>query len=244
MSFLLGNARISETRRADLSGPFGEIATPTWRPRGYSLSEKNIIPAKIRMNIEALRLVKDVIRSWRSLGDEELLIAVAKYEKAIRAESSQYYRDLFDDDEFAKALVNVQEAHPNDDKLTILVVSAIGNMLQRYGLNETTEIYDLMLANAGRKNVGPYVAIFLPRMRTFLASEENKWDYFIGIKRLSPKKIAERSFEVVLDLYGDDIPEQHRGAVVDYLESKIQSANNEYGRKYYTDFRNKVRQND
>ncbi|MDF3337402.1 hypothetical protein P3H80_08220 [Mycolicibacterium septicum] len=227
------------SRRAPSSGNDGARRALVGNP----LAENNTIPTKIKKTLEEIRLVKDVIRSWRSLSDQEMSTAVAKYDRAVRAESSQYYRELFEDGEFARLLLSIQKARPNDDKLTMLVISAIGNMLQRYGLQETPEIYDLMLSNARRNNVGPYVAIFLPRMRTFMASEENKWDYFMEIKSLSPKKVAERSFEVVLDLYGDDIPEQYRGAVVQYLEKKMQSANNEYGRRYYADFRNKVRQN-
>ncbi|MDR6466288.1 hypothetical protein [Chryseobacterium sediminis] len=198
------------------------------------------IPQKIQKNIDNIESLKKQISGWKKLSDEELFQAVKEFEKTPRLEVSIYYNDLFNDAEFTGILLDIYKNNTDNTKLVVLLISAIGNMLQRYNLSETKEIYEVMLENAYKKNVGPYVAIFLPRMEHF-KNYSKKWQYFMEVKNMSPKKVAESSFEVIMDLFGSEIPEENKKEAVNYFNKKAEESNNEYGKQYYLDLANKFK---
>jgi len=198
------------------------------------------IPQKIQKNIDNIESLKKQISGWKKLSDEELFQAVKEFEKTPRLEVSIYYNDLFNDAEFTGILLDIYKNNTENTKLVVLLISAIGNMLQRYNLPETNEIYEVMLENAYKKNVGPYVAIFLPRMEHF-KNYSKKWQYFMEVKNMSPKKVAESSFEVIMDLFGSEIPEENKKEAVNYFNKKAEESNNEYGKQYYLDLANKFK---
>ncbi|MFS4428664.1 hypothetical protein [Chryseobacterium sp. S90] len=198
------------------------------------------IPQKIQKNIDNIESLKKQISGWKKLSDEELFQAVKEFEKTPRLEVSIYYNDLFNDAEFTGILLDIYKNNTDNTKLVVLLISAIGNMLQRYNLPETKEIYEVMLENAYKKNVGPYVAIFLPRMEHF-KNYSKKWQYFMEVKNMSPKKVAESSFEVIMDLFGSEIPEENKKEAVNYFNKKAEESNNEYGKQYYLDLANKFK---
>ncbi|WP_288437215.1 hypothetical protein [uncultured Chryseobacterium sp.] len=195
------------------------------------------ISQKIQNNIDNIESLKKQISGWKKLSDEELFQAVKEFEKTPRLEVSIYYNDLFNDAKFADILLDIYKNNTGNAKLVILLISAIGNMIQRYNLPETKDIYELMFDNAYKKNIGPYVAIFLPKMEHF-KNYSNKWQYFMEVKDMSPKKVAESSFEVIMDILGSEIPEDYKEEVANYFDKKAEESNNEYGRQYYSDLAN------
>lgn len=195
------------------------------------------ISQKIQKNIDNIEALKKQISGWKKLSDEELFQAVKEFEKTPRLEVSIYYNDLFNDAKFADILLDIYKNNTGNAKLVILLISAIGNMIQRYNLPETKDIYELMFDNAYKKNIGPYVAIFLPKMEHF-KNYSNKWQYFMEVKDMSPKKVAESSFEVIMDILGSEIPEDYKEEVANYFDKKAEESNNEYGRQYYSDLAN------
>jgi hypothetical protein len=198
------------------------------------------IPQKIQKNIDNIESLKKQISGWEKLSEEQLFQAVKEFEKTPRLEVSVYYNDLFNDTKFADILLDIYKSNADNTKLVVLLISAIGNMLQRYSLPETKDIYEFMFENAYKKNVGPYVAIFLPRMEHF-KSYNQKWQYFMEVKDMSPKKVAESSFEVIMDLYGSEIPEGNKEEVANYFKRKAEESNNEYGKQYYLDLAGKFK---
>ncbi|MBE4949226.1 hypothetical protein [Chryseobacterium culicis] len=195
------------------------------------------ISQKIQNNIDNIESLKKQISGWKKLSDEELFQAVKEFEKTPRLEVSIYYNDLFNDAKFADILLDIYKNNTGNAKLVILLISAIGNMIQRYNLPETKDTYELMFDNAYKKNIGPYVAIFLPKMEHF-KNYSNKWQYFMEVKDMSPKKVAESSFEVIMDILGSEIPEDYKEEVANYFDKKAEESNNEYGRQYYSDLAN------
>lgn len=198
------------------------------------------MPQKIQKNIDNIESLKKQISGWEKLSEEALFQAVKEFEKTPRLEVSVYYYDLFNDTKFADILLDIYKNNADNTKLVVLLISAIGNMLQRYNLPETKDIYELMLDNAYKKNIGPYVAIFLPRMEHF-KNYSNRWQYFMEVKDVSPKKVAESSFEVIMDLFGNEIPEENKGDAANYFNRKAEESNNKYGKQYYLDLANKFK---
>lgn len=198
------------------------------------------ISQKIRKNIENITELKQKIFSWRELDQEHLFSAIKEFEKAPRREVAVYYNDLFNDPKLAKTLLDIYSSHKDNTNLTVLIVSTIGNILQRYNLPETDEIYSFMLENAYKKYVGPYVAIFLPRMEHF-AEYSDRWKYFMDVKEMAPRKVAHSSFETIIDLFYNKIPKEYKNEAKDYFLKKSEEADNQYGKKYYSDIAEKIR---
>lgn len=70
--------------------------------------------------------------------------------------------------------------------------------------------------------------------------EENKWDYFMKIAKMTPKKIAEINFLAILNEYIEEVPDEYKQEIIDFLQEKYQMANNEGGKKYYQDMINRI----
>ena len=190
------------------------------------------IPPKIKKNIEKIELLKEKIINWQTLNHHDLLLSIKEFEKGPRQEVSVYYEKLFHDPQFAVTLLEIYKTQQSDSGLTVLIISAIGNMMRRYHLPETNEIYELMLNNLHKPQVGPYVAIFLPAMKLF-TNYDRKWDYFMKVKDMTPRKIAESSFETIIDSHKDSIPDNYKDEIAAYFNKKAEKANNEYGKQYY-----------
>ena len=89
------------------------------------------------------------------------------------------------------------------------------------------------------KGISAYVAIYLPHFKNF-QKEENKWDYFMKIAKMTPKKIAEINFLAILNEYIEEVPDEYKQEIIDFLQEKYQMANNEGGKKYYQDMINRI----
>lgn len=198
------------------------------------------IPHKIQKNIDNIEALKNQLSQWRKLSIEDLFQSVKEFEKTPRLEVSSYYNCLFNDVKFSEILLEIYKGNADNTKMVILLISAIGNMIQRYNLPESQDIYEFMVENAYKKNVGPYVAIFLPRLKHF-KNYSKKWQYFMDVREMSPKKVAESSFEALMDLHGSDIPEENKEEVVHYFNKKSEQSNNAYGRQHYLDLANKFK---
>jgi len=193
-----------------------------------------------KKNIEKISLLIERIKDWNSLNDDELFQLIKEFEKMPRLEVSGFYNDLFNDAKLVANLLAIYDNHCDKTKLVVLLISSIGNMIQRYHIPETKAIYEFMLKNTYRKNVGAYVALFLPRLISF-KTYNSKWKYIMDIKMMSPKKVAESAFESLIDLYMDSIPVEYKVVASDYFKNKAQKSNNEYGKHYYLDLASKIR---
>lgn len=200
----------------------------------------NNIPHKIQKNINNIEMLKKQLSQWEKLSKDDLLQSVSEFEKTLRMEVSVYYNDLFNDAKFAETLLNIYKREVDNSKIVVLLISALGYMIQRYQLPETQTLYEFMVENAYKKSIGPTVALFLPRLKHF-KDYSGKWKYFIAVKDMSPKKIAENAFEIILEVYGSEIPEETKAAVVHYFNKKAEGSNNEYGKRHYLDLANKFK---
>jgi len=116
------------------------------------------ITHKIQKNIDNIEVLKKQISQWRKLCIEDLFQSVKEFEKTPRLEVSIYYNHLFNDVKFSEILLDIYKSNADNAKMVILLISAIGNMIQRYNLSESQDMYEFMVENAYKKNVGPYVA--------------------------------------------------------------------------------------
>lgn len=196
--------------------------------------------AKIQKKIDNIERLQSQIKDWKEKTEEELIVLLKEFEKTPRDEGSEYYTKYFTDDNFANILVKIGNSYTNNLKINLYVVSTLGMMMWRYRLKETQEIYQLMIDNSQKKNVAPYVAIYLPKMKKF-TDYPDKWSYFMSIKKMTPKKVAETKFIDLIEENIEKIPQKIKTEVYDYLTEKYNLANNDYSRKRYLSMINRVK---
>lgn len=186
---------------------------------------------KIHNKIDNIKYLQNELMNFKNFSEDEISNLLQKFEKTPRDEVSFYFKSLFTNLEFANVLLEIADKYKENKKIQINILSSIGNMIRRYGLEETDEIYDYFKTNMFIKNVGVYIAIHLPYLKRF--EKENSWEYFMKIKDMTPKKMAETTFLNIVNEHITEIPNEHKGEVIALLKQKQQNSNNEGGQKYY-----------
>lgn len=189
------------------------------------------INRKIQNKIDNIKYLQNELMNFKNFSEDEISNLLQKFEKTPRDEVSFYFKALFTNLEFANVLLEIADKYKENKKIQINILSSIGNMIRRYGLEETDEIYDYFKTNMFIKNVGVYVAIHLPYLKRF--EKENFWEYFMKVKNMTPKKMAETTFLNIVNEHITEIPNEHKGEVIAFLKQKQQNSNNEGGQKYY-----------
>lgn len=186
---------------------------------------------KIQNKIDNIKYLQNELMNFKNFSEDEISNLLQKFEKTPRDEVSFYFKSLFTNLEFANVMLEIADKYKENKKIQINILSSIGNMIRRYGLEETDEIYDYFKTNMFIKNVGVYIAIHLPYLKRF--EKENSWEYFMKIKDMTPKKMAETTFLNIVNEHITEIPNEHKGEVIAFLKQKQQNSNNEGGQKYY-----------
>ena len=205
----------------------------------YCETMPNTVKSKIQRKVQTIIELQSEIRKWKDKSEEEVSVLIHRFEKTPRDEVSTYFIPYFTDDTFAKILIQIANTYKDNKKLQINVISALGNMISRYKLEETQEIYDYFKANMFKKGISAFAAIHLPYLKGFIG-EEKPWDYFMSIRKMSPKKIAEEQFVSVIREHILEIPNEYRDDVISFLKQKKLAANNEGGKKYYQELIDKI----
>ena len=159
---------------------------------------------KIQNKIDNIKYLQNELMNFKNFSEDEISNLLQKFEKTPRDEVSFYFKSLFTNLEFANVLLEIADKYKENKKIQINILSSIGNMIRRYGLEETDEIYDYFKTNMFIKNVGVYVAIHLPYLKRF--EKENSWEYFMKVKNMTPKKMAETTFLNIVNEHITEIP--------------------------------------
>lgn len=199
----------------------------------------DLIIKKIKMKIDKISYLQCELKNYEILSKDDILTLLQNYEKTTRDEMSSYFEKYFKDDTVADILLKIANKYKENKRIHIYIISSLGNMVNRYNLKETKEIYEYFKKYMFEKGISAYVAIYLPHFKNF-QKEENKWDYFMKIAKMTPKKIAEINFLAILNEYIEEVPDEYKQEIVDFLQEKYQMANNEGGKKYYQDMINRI----
>ncbi|SDE98683.1 hypothetical protein SAMN05421855_10440 [Ulvibacter litoralis] len=113
-------------------------------------------------------------------------------------------------------------------------------MMERYKLKETKSIYEYFLSKIYEKGVSVYASLFFTELKNFI-NYQNKWDYIMSVKDMKPSKIAESSFETIIQSKKNEIPEEYKVTVINHYLKKSENSNSESGKSYYLDLANEFK---
>lgn len=198
-----------------------------------------IMNSKIQKKIDKIIKIKDEICLWKEKTEQELACLMKEFEKIPRDEISSHFVKHLKDSCFADILIKIAKQYPQNLKLNLYIISSLCYMISRYNLDETDEIYHLVLSNSTKKDLAGYVCLHLPHLKGF-DRYANKWEYFMSMRNFTPKKIAHQKFISIIEQNLHDIPDIYRAEIVEFLQDKSRLANSECGKKFYLDMINKI----
>lgn len=200
---------------------------------------QNINP-KIQDKINKIIYLQDEIKKWEEKDEFEIENLMKNFEKMTRIEGSVFYTKYFTDEEFANILLVIARKYPGNKSIIIDIITALGMMITRYKLNETEEMYTLMLEYSSQKGISAYVAIYLPFLTGF-EKHPNHWEYYMSMRKMTPKKIAQQKLVGIIEQNINNIPEQYKGEIIHFLKERHDAANNDFGKKVYLEMIEKIK---
>ena len=200
---------------------------------------QNINP-KIQDKINKIIYLQDEIKKWEEKDEFEIENLMKNFEKMTRIEGSVFYTKYFTDEEFANILLVIARKYPGNKSIIIDIITALGMMITRYKLNETEEMYTLMLEYSSQKGISAYVAIYLPFLTGF-EKHPNHWEYYMSMRKMTPKKIAQQKLVGIIEQNINNIPEKYTGEIIHFLKERYDAANNDFGKKMYLEMIEKIK---
>ena len=200
---------------------------------------QNINP-KIQDKINKIIYLQDEIKKWEEKDEFEIENLMKNFEKMTRIEGSVFYTKYFTDEKFANILLVIARKYPDNKSIIKDIITALGMMITRYKLNETEEMYTLMLEYSSQKGISAYVAIYLPFLEGF-EKHPNHWECYMSMRKMTPKKIAQQKLVGIIEQNINNIPEQYKGEIIHFLKERHDAANNDFGKKMYLEMIEKIK---
>lgn len=200
---------------------------------------QNINP-KIQDRINKIIYLQDEIKKWEEKDEIEIENLMKNFEKMTRIEGSVFYTRYFTDEKFANILLVIARKYPNNKSIIKDIITALGMMITRYNLNEIEEMYTLMFEYSSQKGISAYVAIYLPSLTGF-EKHPNQWEYYMSMRKMTPKKIAQQKLVGIIEQNINNIPEQYKGEIIHFLKERHDAANNDFGKKMYLEMIEKIK---
>lgn len=200
---------------------------------------QNINP-KIQDKINKIIYLQDEIKKWEEKDEFEIESLMKNFEKMTRIEGSVFYTKYFTDEEFANILLVLARKYPDNKSIIKDIITALGMMITRYNLNETEEMYTLMLEYSSQKGVSAHVSIYFPFLKRF-EKHPNHWEYYMSMRKMTPKKIAQQKLVGIIEQNINNIPEQYKGEIIHFLKELHDAANNDFGKKMYLEMIEKIK---
>lgn len=200
---------------------------------------QNINP-KIQDKINKIIYLQDEIKKWEEKDEFEIENLMKNFEKMTRIEGSVFYTKYFTDEEFANILLVIARKYPDNKSIIKDIITALGMMITRYKLNETEEMYTLMFEYSSQKGISAYVAIYLSFLEGF-EKHPNHWEYYMSMRKMTPKKIAQQKLVGIIEQNINNIPEKYTGEIIHFLKERYDAANSDFGKKVYLEMIEKIK---
>ena len=184
--------------------------------------------------------MQDEIKKWEEKDEFEIESLMKNFEKMTRIEGSVFYTKYFTDEEFANILLVIARKYPDNKSIIKDIITALGMMITRYKLNETEEMYTLMLEYSSQKSISAYAAIYLPFLEGF-EKHPNHWEYYMSMRKMTPKKIAQQKLVGIIEQNINNILEQYKGEIIHFLKERHDATNNDFGKKVYLEMIEKIK---
>lgn len=179
----------------------------------------------MEQKIKILEELKDRLCNWKSYDETRLQKLMKEFEKIPREEFSSFFTPILTDKSLIENIGKIDEAFQSNSEILVNVISSLGNIVWRYKLDPSVEMFDFFKKVAKNKKVNYYVSLYItsfPQYHTW----KDRWNYLISIPEIAPKKKSIVNFhtEVKKTLNTkEDIPLEVINKIITILSSHINS---------------------
>lgn len=175
----------------------------------------------LHSRMSELESVVSQLNDWTAGQEKDsLAILISRLEQFSRMERSESFKVFLSNPEFSDKLLEIAKINCDDVGVVINVVSALGNMVDRYGLPSTDSIFDFFVDLMNEKKVASYISIFITKFPQFKMLP-SRWDYVVSIPRIAPRSDSAKNFYAEIKRTikcGEVIPPEYRDKVVAILD--------------------------
>lgn len=186
----------------------------------------------VKRNIAKLAEVTENIKNITDTTERiEISTLLAQFEKLTRKEKSIFYNSFIQDNKVINKIIKLAHIH-TDCALLADIISALGNMVVRYKISATDELYDLFFNLRENNHARYYIPLFIFHFPQF-KNDDKKWNYILTIPRIPPKKKSEKNFFTIIEyitLSGEKIPDHYIEEIINIL--KKMASKSMYNDKY------------
>lgn len=142
-----------------------------------------------------LDILISIIYNWRKLSENEIDSIMTEFERIPRDEWSRFLEESLSDEALGNEILSIGKHYQANPSLLTNIILSLGNMIERYGLNVSDEIFNFYIecSKIKKGKVRFYISLFLPDFPQFCEYKE-KWDYILSIPTFAPKKKSRNIF--------------------------------------------------
>ncbi|KGN73820.1 hypothetical protein HQ40_08450 [Porphyromonas gulae] len=179
----------------------------------------------MEQKIKILEELKDRLCNWKSYDETRLQKLMKEFEKIPREEFSSFFTPILTDKSLIENIGKIGEAFQSNSEILVNVISSLGNIVWRYKLDPSVEMFDFFKKAAKNKKVNYYVSLYItsfPQYNTW----KDRWNYLISIPEIAPKKKSIVNFHTEVKKIlntKEDIPLEVINKIITILSSQINS---------------------
>lgn len=179
----------------------------------------------MEQKIKILEELKDRLCNWKSYDETRLQKLMKEFEKIPREEFSSFFTPILTDKSLIENIGEIGEAFQSNSEILVNVISSLGNIVWRYKLDPSVEMFDFFKKAAKNKKVNYYVSLYItsfPQYHTW----KDRWNYLISIPEIAPKKKSIVNFHTEVKKIlntKEDIPLEVINKIITILSSHINS---------------------
>lgn len=179
----------------------------------------------MEQKIKILEELKDRLCNWKSYDETRLQKLMKEFEKIPREEFSSFFTPILTDKSLIENIGEIGEAFQSNSEILVNVISSLGNIVWRYKLDSSVEMFDFFKKAAKNKKVNYYVSLYItsfPQYHTW----KDRWNYLISIPEIAPKKKSIANFHTEVKKIlntKEEIPLEVINKIITILSSHINS---------------------
>ena len=179
----------------------------------------------MEQKIKILEELKDRLCNWKSYDETRLQKLMKEFEKIPREEFSSFFTPILTDKSLIENIGEIGEAFQSNSEILVNVISSLGNIVWRYKLDPSVEMFDFFKKAAKNKKVNYYVSLYItsfPQYHTW----KDMWNYLISIPEIAPKKKSIANFHTEVKKIlntKEEIPLEVINKIITILSSHINS---------------------
>lgn len=179
----------------------------------------------MEQKIKILEELKDRLCNWKSYDETRLQKLMKEFEKIPREEFSSFFTPILTDKSLIENIGEIGETFQSNSEILVNVISSLGNIVWRYKLDPSVEMFDFFKKAAKNKKVNYYVSLYItsfPQYHTW----KDRWNYLISIPEIAPKKKSIANFHTEVKKIlntKEEIPLEVINKIITILSSHINS---------------------